>query len=291
MPKDNIDRFIHISRLYFKIYLGVSSCIFLFILFFQPFPPTNFDFENKLLYNSGYGLIIFLAQVILQIVFRPYLVPEKTDKPYASVFHSVYYLSLVLFPGICFVFYLRYVGNTDITFNIALRTIIICLATPVTIHLKMKLTSLQTGNDKLAEENRSMKNKITQSPLHYTNKVIELNSENKLDNLRIKLAEIIFIRSADNYVEICFSENGIVQKKMVRNTLKNIEVQLLDFNQFVRSHRSSIVNTQYINKLNKHFNTYSLTLEGTQETIAVSRQYLLAVKAACEGIGTNGIHQ
>jgi DNA-binding LytR/AlgR family response regulator len=65
---------------------------------------------------------------------------------------------------------------------------------------------------------------------------------------------------------------------MIRNTLKNIEQQLSEFNIFIRTHRTSLVNIQYINKLNKNFNTYWLSLDNTKETIPVSRQYLLSVK-------------
>jgi DNA-binding LytR/AlgR family response regulator len=105
-----------------------------------------------------------------------------------------------------------------------------------------------------------------------------LDSDNASDRIRVLVSEIIFLKSADNYVEVVFHEGGELRKKMIRNTLKNIEKQLKEFNNFVRTHRSSIVNIQYIDKLNKNFNTYWLTLIDTKETIPVSRQYLMAVK-------------
>jgi DNA-binding LytR/AlgR family response regulator len=75
-----------------------------------------------------------------------------------------------------------------------------------------------------------------------------------------------------------YQEGNEVKKKMIRNTLKNVEQQLRDFNNFIRTHRTSIVNIQNIDKLHKNFNTYWLSLVNTIETIPVSRQYLMVVK-------------
>lgn len=278
MSNNIINQFIALSKKYFKIYLGISISVFLFILFFQPFPTINFEFENKLLFIAGYGLIIFIIQVIVQIIFQRYLTHNETDGEYSSLLNSVYYFLQIALTSVAFVFYIRYMGNTSITFNIVLRVVIISLSVPVTIHLKNTLLSMRGKYKKLLEETRLIQDKLKQFSESYTNKFIELNSENESDNIRIQVSEIVFVKSADNYVEVGFREGGEVRKKMIRNTLKNIEKQLKEFNNFVRTHRSSIVNIQYIDKLNKNFNTYWLTLDETQETIPVSRQYLMAVK-------------
>jgi hypothetical protein len=62
--------FINLSRRYFKTYLGLSISVFLFILYFQPFATNLFEFENKILYIAGFGIIIFIIQVIVQIIFQ-----------------------------------------------------------------------------------------------------------------------------------------------------------------------------------------------------------------------------
>jgi DNA-binding LytR/AlgR family response regulator len=200
------------------------------------------------------------------------------DGEYNPLFNSVYYFLQMALTSVAFVFYIRYVGNTAITFNIVLRVVVISLSVPVTLHLKSTLSSMHGKYKKLLEDNRLMQDKLKQFSESYADKFIELNSENESDNIRIQVSEIVFVKSADNYVEVGFREGGEVRKKMIRNTLKNIEKKLKEFNNFVRTHRSSIVNIQHIDKLNKNFNTYWLTLNETRETIPVSRQYLMAVK-------------
>ena len=273
-----INQFIFLSKKYFKIYLVISIAVFLFILFFQPFSLTNFDFENKLLFIAGYGFIIFLIQVVVQIIFHRYLFLNNVDGEYYLLLNSAYYVSQVVLTSIAFVFYIRYVGNTSITFNMVLRVVVISLSVPVTIYLKNTLALMHGKYKKLLEENRLMQDKLRQFSESYADKFIELYSENESDNIKLKVSEIIFVKSADNYVEVGFSDEGVLKKKMIRNTLKNIEKQLKEFNNFVRTHRSSIVNIQYIDKLNKNFNTYWLTLVETKETVPVSRQYLITVK-------------
>ena len=278
MSNNIIDQFISLSKKYFKIYLAISISVFLFILFFQPFPSHKFESENKNLYIAGYGLIIFIIQLIVQIIFQRHLLRNNLDGVYRPMLNSLYYFSQIALTSIAFVFYIRYVGNTGITFNIVLRVIVINLSAPVTLYLKETLSSTHGKYKKLLEENRMLQDKIRQFSESYADKFVEFISENESDNIRLHVSEIIFVKSADNYVEIGFHEGGKVRKKLIRNTLKNIEKQLKEFNNFVRTHRSCIVNIQYIKKLNKNFSTYWLSLDDSQETIPVSRQYLMTVK-------------
>lgn len=278
MSENIINQFIALSKKYFRIYLWISISVFLFILFFQPFPTNHFEFENKLLFIAGFGFIIFITQVIVQILFQRYLIQNMEDEEYNPLMTSLFYFVQMLFTSVAFVFYIRYVGNTGITFNVVLRVAVISLSVPVTIHLKNSLLAMHLKYKKLLDESRLQQDKLKMFSDNYANKFIGLDSENESDSLRIQVSELIFVKSADNYVEVGFCEGGEFRKKMLRNTLKNIEKQLKEFNNFVRTHRSSIVNIQYIDKLNKNFNTYWLTLTDTKETVPVSRQYLMAVK-------------
>jgi len=278
MAHDTINQFISLSRKYFKIYLGISITVFLFILFFQPFPSIKFEFDNKLLFIAGYGFIIFIIQVIIQIIFHRFLLQNTFTEDYNPLLHFSYYFLQAVLISVAFAFYTRYVGNTSVTFTIMLRIAIVSLSAPLTIYLKATLGLMHDKHKKLLEENRLMNDKLQQFAESYTDKLIELSSDNEQDTISIKVSEIVFIKSADNYVEVGYVEGEEIRKRMIRNTLKNIEKQLKEFNNFVRTHRSSIVNIQYIDKLNKNFNTYWLTLVNSKETIPVSRQYLLSVK-------------
>ena len=103
MSKNTINQFIDLSKEYFKIYLGISISVFLFILFFQPFPSINYEFENKLLFFVGFGLIIFIVQVIIQVIFQQHLIHDGTDSEFSSMLNSVYYILQVVITSVAFV--------------------------------------------------------------------------------------------------------------------------------------------------------------------------------------------
>jgi DNA-binding LytR/AlgR family response regulator len=273
-----INQFIQLTKAYFRLYFGIAISVFLFIQFFQPFTADTFEFENKLIFLAGFGVIVLMILLVSQIIFQRALLFKENDNLNNSIHIPLYYFFQVSATSLAIVFYIRFVGQLNITFNIVVRVIFICLSLPVTMHLKLSIDSYQHRLKKLLSDTRSMQSKLKQFSESYSNKHIEIMSDNESDNFRIQVSEIIYSKSADNYVEIGYHDEGIVKKKMVRNTLRNIEQQLSDFNNFIRTHRTSLVNIQYIDKLNKNFNSYWLSLDKTKETIPVSRQYLMAVK-------------
>jgi len=273
-----INQFIQLTKLYFRTYFGIAIAIFLFILFFQPFTTDKFEFENKLIFLSGFGIIVLIFLFISQVLFQRTLLRKEEDNNSNSVYVPLYYLFQITATSLAFVFYIRFVGQVSITFNTVVRVVFICLSLPVTINLKLRINSYHVRLKKHILETRFMQDKLKQFSESYSNKHIEIASDNESDNFRIQLSEIVYVKSADNYVEIGYHDEGIVKKKMVRNTLRTIEQQLSEYNNFIRTHRTGLVNIQYIDKLNKNFNSYWLSLDKTKETIPVSRQYLMAVK-------------
>jgi DNA-binding LytR/AlgR family response regulator len=278
MPKNKIVQFFDLSRKYLSTYLGISISVFLFVLFFQPFTTELFEFENRLLFFAGFGLICLIFLFIVQILFQNYLLQTKNNGIDNSLTVSFYNFLIVSLCSLAFVFYIRYVGQIEITFTLAIRAIVISTMVAYTMHSSKALSSWQNKYKSLLIENKNMHDQLKQFSEIYTHRFIEFVSENESDNFKVLVSEIVFLKSADNYVEIGYREDGEVKKKMIRNTLKNVEQQLKEYHNFIRTHRASIVNIQNIEKLYKNFNTYWLSIQDSKETVPVSRQYLIAVK-------------
>lgn len=278
-----ISQFILLTKANFRLYFGIALSVFLFIQFFQPFTADNFEFENKLIFLAGFGVIVLTFLIISQIIFQPTLLLRENENHNNSIYIPLYYFFQTTTTTLAFIFYIRFVGQVSITFNSVVRVVFICLSLPVAMHLKLKIDADQIRLKKLLSDTLSLQSKLKQFSESYLNKHIEIVSDNESDNFRIQVSEIVYVKSADNYVEIGYHDEGIVKKKLVRNTLRNIEQQLSDFNSFIRTHRTSLVNVQYIDKLNKSFNSFWLSLDKTKETIPVSRQYLMAVKELLQG--------
>ncbi|HBH47997.1 MAG TPA: hypothetical protein DDX98_05125 [Bacteroidales bacterium] len=277
-PIKGIQQFIHLTKSYVRFYLGIAITVFLFILFFQPFVPDKFEFENKLLFLAGFGMIVLTVLLIAQIVFQKTVLLKDEEHHSNAAYEPLYYFFQIAAASLAFIFYIRYVGQINITFNTAVRVVFICLGVPVAVYLKFRLNTYQARLKKLLHESLLMEDELKQISEKYSNKHIEIVSESDADNFRIQVSDIVYVKSADNYVEVGYLDDSAVKKKMIRNTLKNVELQLSEFNSFIRTHRSALVNIQYIDKIQKSFNTYWLSIQMTKETVPVSRQYLMSVK-------------
>jgi hypothetical protein len=272
-----INKFSQVTQLLndrLKLPIGISFGIFLFILFFQPFPLDRFDFNNRLLFVAGFGAIAFLFMFLIRLVI-PRIIKNKNIKEDEPALNS--YLEGLVISILCsvaFTFYLRYVGSVSISFFIVFKIALICLFPPVVLMLSDRIKVLIQQNDLLVSERKMTQKQIEKYEEDNLNKSISFVSETGNEDLTLLIAELVFVQSADNYVEIAYSEDANIRKKLIRNTLKNIEIQLKQYSNFIRCHRTYIVNVHYIEKLHHDFSSHWITIKGYPEKIPVSRQYL-----------------
>jgi DNA-binding LytR/AlgR family response regulator len=275
---DKLNQLVRLINEKLGLLLSISFSIFLFVLFFQPFPLDKFDFNNRLLFMAGFGAIVFLLMVLVQFVF-PWLLHnyyQSNDGPaFISLLNGFIIMAL---SSVAFTFYLRYVGSVSISFYIVFKIVLICLAPPVVLSLYDVIKELRVQNESLILEKKNIQKQIEQYEEDNLNKSIEFVSENNTENLSLLVAEVALVKSADNYVEIVYKEGDDLKKKLIRNTLKNIEQQIKPYSNFIRCHRICIVNRHYIERLNKSYSNHWITVKGFHEQIPVSRQYLLKLK-------------
>jgi len=263
-----------------RLLLSISFAIFLFILFFQPFPLDRFDFDNRLLIMGGFGVIVFVFMYLVPIAF-PWIIirnNQKENEPVLTSYMSGFIIFLLC--SVAFTFYLRYVGFVDISFYIVFKVVLICLAPPAALKLYDINSGLIKQNESLISERKKIQKQVEKYEEDNLNKSIEFVSETTTDNLTLLISEVVFIQSADNYVEIAYMDGDNLRKKLIRNTLKNIEFFIKQYSNFIRCHRTCIVNMHYIEKLHQDYSTHWITIKGSNEKIPVSRQYLLKLKEA-----------
>ncbi len=223
------------------------------------------------------GAIVFL--LLICRMFLPWGTPEywpDTDElPLLSYFMDFIVVTL---NSVTLAFYLRYVGGISISFYIMFKVGLISLAPMIIVRISEAFRELKSQNESLIDQQVVSQKMLEKPEDELLSKSIEIISENQNENLNLLISDIAFIRSADNYVEVTKRSGDEFRKVLVRSTLKNIEQQLKIYPNFVRSHRTCIVNSHYIEKLNRSFNQNWLRLKGIEEKIPVSRQYLLLVK-------------
>jgi DNA-binding LytR/AlgR family response regulator len=90
------------------------------------------------------------------------------------------------------------------------------------------------------------------------------------ETLTFNLPDLLFIRAEDNYSTVYWMEEHVIQKKLLRANLKNIETQI-DNAFTIRCHRSYVVNVHAISNITGNANGYKLRIKDSDHFIPVAR--------------------
>lgn len=110
-------------------------------------------------------------------------------------------------------------------------------------------------------------------------KKLLFRSENEKESLLLAPDDLLFIRSEDNYVNICFSKNGEVRNHLIRSSLKQIENNFEESNAILRCHRSYILNPERVISFSESSRGARVMLPYSIE-VPVSRSYADKVRSA-----------
>ena len=101
---------------------------------------------------------------------------------------------------------------------------------------------------------------------------IEIKSKLKKETLSFYPSEFLYAESDGNYVLFYLQKENEVKKKIIRNSISEVEKQLTNHPHFFRTHRSFIVNMERVIKKQGNASGYRLKLKGLSNEIPVSRQ-------------------
>lgn len=260
--------------------LLTGVAVFLFVMIFQPFPIESYDFDHRLAFALGMGAIVSLCIFIVRVAC-PCLNKSDRHQKKMSKRHTILNTFFIfILSSVAIVFYFIFMGSTDLSILTLLKVFIICLAPPLVILIYDRMKELNLQNESLIPENESFINRTDKPRIEKENKFIEFISNSKTDKFSLPAGQVICLKSADNYVEVIYRENDLIRKKLIRNTLVNIEQKIVNFTSFVRCHRICIVNLNNVESFARNCNRYNLVLTGLNEKIPVSQQYFIKVKMA-----------
>ncbi|MEP1097550.1 MAG: LytTR family DNA-binding domain-containing protein [Cyclobacteriaceae bacterium] len=98
-------------------------------------------------------------------------------------------------------------------------------------------------------------------------------SRNGRETLKLKIGDIHYITSLENYVRVYYLKDGKLCSNILRNTLQSLERQL-KHTSIVRCHRGHMVNLSKVYSMNKSNQRLYLKLLDVNDEIIVSRSYV-----------------
>ena len=169
--------------------------------------------------------------------------------------------------------YFKAIGIFEIDFYLIVKLIaiaIVPIAGLITINYNRMLRShvkLLNGINTKLNENKSNDDQLVHFKSDYTK-----------DSLSIKVNLLLFIRAANNYIEIFWKENEHIKSQLVRTSLKKAEDILTEYKFIFKCHRSYLINTNFIDKVEGSIQGYKLFFEKIDFSIPVSKNFAYKLK-------------
>ncbi|MBK9318226.1 MAG: LytTR family transcriptional regulator [Bacteroidetes bacterium] len=247
--------------------------VFVFLFAFRPFQLHRFDNIVALKLTLGYGAVT-LIMVLINTFWVTTLLPKFFNESKWTIGREISFLLWIIFTiGLGNALYSMVIFNDffNLRYLLYFRLYTLMVAVlPVIINVMIMQLVLTRRNLKEAEnisDHLNFKKRLDSDP----GAVITLRSDNQKEELKIPARDLLFITSADNYIEVHYLQNGSEQKKLLRGTLRNTKNDLRTYTAFYRCHRAWIVNLDRVVSVTGNSQGYRLVLNGTDTIVPVSR--------------------
>ncbi|NIJ44791.1 hypothetical protein FHR24_001230 [Wenyingzhuangia heitensis] len=249
--------------------LGVGLFTYLFLFIFQPYGIERIVKTNHFLI-AGYGALVsvslFISYFVLPKLFPFYFSVKSWTVQKEALFLLI---SFIIISSSNYFYHTIYVAQYLPNFSF-LRFVSVVFSIgvfPVFFIIFMIERYLYRKHNIPTQ-------KIIETIRKERKELIEIPSDNlKEAPLVLDIDSIIYAQSNNNYTTIFFIENKKKKKELIRITLKKVAIILEKYPQFVRCHRSYLVNKDEIFKVEGNARSLQVYLKQTDDILPVSRSF------------------
>jgi len=239
----------------------VFSVIFLNI--FQPFNIARWYSDSgiiQFLRLSSYGFVIAIVFLFTQFPLRRiFKIQQFTIKSF--LFWLVIEIALI---NLVYIFlYGNPIGNFKNDLVFSLKYTLLSIWLPYSFAILIVYYKNQRAEIETLKLNA---NKPTEKRL------LVFRDENGKIKFSVLAKDLLLLESTDNYVSVFYVLDNKVQRKLLRNTLKNLE-EMLKENSVIRCHRSFMVNITNVEFMQKEYKKFNLKIKHLEKVIPVSEKY------------------
>lgn len=242
--------------------------IFIFLFIFQPFGISEIE-KNKFLFSLSFGALTFII-LLIHGIFKVYIF-KKFDVSPMSFYRKMYGFAITIPIGILNWILLKiwdvghefsFWGMIFITFVIGFIPFFYIV---LFVERKYYLNNLLELKSSI-EKQTILKKKDT-------SKIISLQSENINEKIEFCPDNLLFVKAEGNYAQFNILDNNKIKKQIFRISLSSITIQFEQqkISNFIRNHKSYIVNIKNIEKVTGNSRKYYFHLKNSETIIPVSR--------------------
>jgi len=263
-----------------SIYLSLGVGIFVagFLSIFQPFGIFELDFDYKILKILGFGVITFLVMFCFYHLLPLYATKVMSDKNWTVIKEIIHFISMVIVLAVLNNLYSLFLRGASFTWSNLFEMMVSTSLVAIVPGFFMVLLDYNHKLKKYVKEVESFNFDSNQKVTHASQTKIELNNDNSNDVFIINPSTFLYAEADGNYVSIVQLTKGVIEKKLLRSTLKKVEEKISDPN-VIKCHRSFIINLQNVEDANGNAQGYKLKMKTVNEIVPVSRKYVPQVKA------------
>ena len=255
-----------------KIILSIGLFISFFLVSFEPFGLSSFQYKYRLYFEIGYGVVTSLTLFVHHFGF-PVLFKKEFDASKWTVIKQIGWQIWVLF-SIGFANFLY--SSFFFHFPNALKAFFFYQFYTLSVGIIPVVVITVWNQNRLLARNLKITNDYNKGFVAKTNNLAEeekvcLTGENNKDKLDVYVSDLIYITSAGNYIQVFYHKENTLKTVLLRSTLKQVEDQLRDNHVLIKCHRAFLVNRNKVVRVKGNSQGLKLILEGTDEEIPVSR--------------------
>jgi len=103
---------------------------------------------------------------------------------------------------------------------------------------------------------------------------IRIESDKSKDVFESSVSNLLLVEGQSNYTKFYFIEKGSLKTVLLLMTLKQAESQLQSYKEFIRCHKSNIVNISRVANVKGNSHGYKLSVPPMEEAVTVSKSYI-----------------
>jgi hypothetical protein len=256
-----------------KIIFFISVGVFLFLFLFQPLQINALETREKYFLVIGLGGITFLS-LSLNLLILPSLFPRILNGSSWNVKKEIFWDIWILFTvGVGYFLFYKALGIMEFGFDMIIKMILIAIVPSSVLIVFNRNRLLRSYLKSAMELNKKLKEHKSLPDM-----LVHFVSDYQKDNLSIKVSLILFIRSANNYIEVFWKEGQGVKSQMVRCSLSKAEEILQGFKFIFKCQRSYLANVNHIEKIEGSQQGYRLFFDQVDFPVPVSKNYINKLK-------------
>ncbi|WP_299209338.1 LytTR family DNA-binding domain-containing protein [uncultured Dokdonia sp.] len=246
--------------------------VFVFLIVFQPFGAAQ-SIAYKYVFLAGFGVSVFLGVAatyfILPKLFRDFFRPEKWTIAKEILLQFCCILIISAFNSLHNYNWWRDIDLYQ-NFIIFLKITTSIGIFPIIGLIFFKERTLSKRN---IERAQLLSNRLPIAAVEETI-TVQIQEENvKASPIVMQLSDFVYAQSEGNYVTIFYLEDSTLSRKLIRLSLKQLEIQLENHSQIKRCHRSYLINTKHIMAIDGNARSLTIQLDKVATLIPVSRSF------------------